>query len=70
LAQELLHLAHRREELGGMSPHLQVQAGIKTTYQETPALFLTFPHLAEPIKLFYLTPTCALLGCFHLEHKN
>jgi hypothetical protein len=47
-----------------MSSHLQVQGGIKMTYEETPALLLLllpFPYLAEQvtplpsIKLFYLT---------------
>jgi hypothetical protein len=42
-----------------MSPHLQVQGGIKMAYQETLALLLPFPHLTEhvtplpSIKLFY-----------------
>jgi hypothetical protein len=49
-----------------MSSHLQVQGGIKMTYEETPALLLLllpFPYLAEQvtplpsIKLFYLTPS-------------
>jgi hypothetical protein len=41
-----------------------------------PLLLLPFPHLAEQvtplfsINLSYLTPSCTLLGFFHLEHKN
>jgi hypothetical protein len=60
-----------------LSPHLQVQGGIKTTYQETPILLLhPFPHLAErvtpppSIKLFCLTLPHVLLGFFHLEHND
>jgi hypothetical protein len=69
LAQGLPLLPHKWEEPGDdiLSPHPQVQVGIKTTYQETPVLLLLlFPHLAEwvtplpSIKLFYLTPsTCS-----------
>jgi hypothetical protein len=32
-----------------MSPHAQVQGGIKMAYQETPALLLLFPYLAEQV---------------------
>jgi hypothetical protein len=50
-----------------LSPHLQVEGVIKTTYQETSALLhLPYLHLAEwvtpfpSIKLFYLSPsTCS-----------
>jgi hypothetical protein len=63
LAQELLPLAHRREKPGVdvLSPHLQIQASVKMTYQEILALLLSYPHLAEQvtlfpsIKLYYLT---------------
>jgi hypothetical protein len=60
LAQGLLPLAHKGEEPGD---EVQVQGGIKTTYQETQALLLPLAHLAgqvtllPSIKLFYLTPT-------------
>jgi hypothetical protein len=65
LGQGLLPLAHRWEEPGDdvMSPHFQVQRGIKMTHQETPVLLPPFPHLAgwvtplPSVKLFYLTPS-------------
>jgi hypothetical protein len=47
---------------GVLSPYLQVQGGIKTTYQEVPAILFPFPHLAEcvtplpSVKLFFFTP--------------
>jgi hypothetical protein len=63
LAQGLLPLAHRKEEPGDdvLSPHLQVQGGIKPTHQQTPPLLLPYHHLRKlvtpvpSIKLFYLT---------------
>jgi hypothetical protein len=49
-----------------LSPHVQVQGGIKITYQETSVLLFPFPQVAEwvipltSIKLFYLTASlCA-----------
>jgi hypothetical protein len=62
LAQGPLPFAYRWAEPGDdtMSPYLQVQGGIKMTYQETLALLLPFPHLYELVaplpcvKLFYL----------------
>jgi hypothetical protein len=76
LAQGLLSLAHMWEESGDdlISPHLQVQGGIKMR----PQPFFFFPFLTWqngwiPFpQLSYSTSPHphALFGFFHLEHKD
>jgi hypothetical protein len=58
-----------------ISPYLQVQDGIKTTYQETQAILLvSFHHLAERVtpslNKAILPHPIQVLCFFHLEHKD
>jgi hypothetical protein len=78
LAQGLISLTHRWQEPGEdiLSPHLQVQGGIKMTYQETRNFFfpsLTWQNgwLPFPQQSYSTSPQpCVLLGIFHFQGKD